>query len=42
MDNDKYTYAREIIYSLRTCNAITDKVYQHWLDKINKDEKESK
>ena len=40
MDNEsKYHYGREIICTLRSCTAISERVYLHWLDKINKEEK---
>ena len=40
MDNEsKYHYGREIICTLRSCTAISERVYLHWLDKINNEEK---
>ena len=40
MDNEsKYHYGREIICTLRSCTAISERVYLHWLDKINDEEK---
>ncbi len=45
MDNakeNKYHFAREVIYNLRSCHAISNAVYLHWIDKLIKDEKESK
>ncbi len=39
MENDnKYNYAREIMFTLKSCHAITPKVYMHWLDKIDREE----
>jgi hypothetical protein len=35
---NKYHFAREVIFILRSCDAITQKVYLHWIDKLNKDE----
>lgn len=40
MEENKYYFAREIIITLRACKAINEKVYLHWLDKLNKDEKD--
>ena len=37
---NKYHFAREVIYELRTCHAITEKVYLHWLDKLIEDERD--
>jgi len=34
----KYHYAREILYELKVCRAITADVYLLWLDKIDDDE----
>jgi len=39
---NKYHFAREVIFNLRSCGAISDKVYLHWIDKLIKDEKEYK
>lgn len=39
MEENKYHFAREVIFNLRSCHAITQKVYLHWIDKLNKDEK---
>jgi hypothetical protein len=40
IEESKYHFAREIIFELRACKAISDKVYLHWIDKLIKDEKE--
>lgn len=37
-NNNKYNYGREIIFNLRSCYAISPKVYKHWLEKIDKEE----
>jgi hypothetical protein len=45
MDNteeNKYHFAREIIFNLRSTRAISDKVYLYWVDKLIEDEKISK
>jgi len=34
----KYHYAREVIFTLRACHAISVEVYLHWMDKINDEE----
>lgn len=39
MTENKYHFGREIIYNLRSCHAISNEVYLHWLDKLNKEEK---
>ena len=40
MDNEsKYHYGREIICTLKSCTAISERVYLHWLEKINSEEK---
>ena len=39
MSETKYHYAREVIFNLRSCHAISVEVYNHWLDKINNEEK---
>jgi len=41
-EENKYHFAREIIFNLRSCHAITDKVYLHWIDKLIEDEKQAK
>ena len=41
-EENKYHFAREIIFNLRSCHAISEKVYLHWIDKLIKDEKASK
>ena len=41
-EENKYHFAREIIFNLRACQAITDKVYLHWIDKLIEDEKQAK
>ena len=41
-EENKYHFAREIIFNLRACKAITDKVYLHWIDKLIEDEKKAK
>ena len=41
MENNKYHFAREIIFNLRSCQAISQNLYSHWIDKLIKDEKES-
>ena len=38
MTENKYHFGREIIYNLRSCHAISSKVYLHWLDKLNEEE----
>ena len=38
MNESKYHFGREIIFSLRSCHAISGEVYLHWLDKLNKEE----
>ena len=35
---NKYHFGREIIFNLRSCHAINEKVYLHWIDKLQKDE----
>lgn len=35
---NKYHFAREIIFNLRSCHAINERVYLHWIDKLIKDE----
>ena len=37
-EENKYHFGREIIFNLRSCNAINEKVYLHWIDKLQKDE----
>ena len=37
-DKNKYHFAREIIFELRACRAISEKVYLHWIYKLTKDE----
>ena len=39
MTENKYHFGREIIYNLRSCHAISNEVYLHWLDKLNEEEK---
>ena len=41
-EKNKYHFAREIIFNLRVCKAITDKVYQHWMTKLIEDENQAK
>ena len=41
-EENKYQFAREIIFNLRACRAITDKVYLHWVDKLIEDENQAK
>jgi hypothetical protein len=41
MEENKYYFAREIIYQLRVARAIKPNVYLHWIDKLIKDEKEA-
>lgn len=41
-EENKYHFAREIIFNLRACKAITDKVYLHWIDKLIEDENQAK
>jgi hypothetical protein len=38
MEDNKYKYAREIIFDLRVCQAISPEVYLHWIDKIDNEE----
>lgn len=38
-DENKYHFAREVLFSLRAARAINEKVYLHWVDKLNQDEK---
>ena len=40
MKDNKFHFAREIIFNLRTCYAITHEVYIHWMDKLIREEKE--
>ena len=40
-EENKYHFAREIIFNLRVCKAISEKVYLHWVDKLIKDEKQA-
>lgn len=37
---NKYHFAREIIFELRACRGISEKVYLHWIDKLIQDEKQ--
>ena len=41
-EENKYHFAREIIFNLKACRAITDKVYLHWVDKLIEDENQAK
>jgi hypothetical protein len=41
-EENKYHFAREIIFNLKACKAITDKVYLHWIDKLTEDENQAK
>ena len=34
----KYHYAREVVFTLRACHAISVEVYLHCMDKINDEE----
>lgn len=36
---NKYHFAREVLFNLRSCYAISDTVYLHWIDKLISDEK---
>lgn len=38
MTDNKYNYGREIIFNLRSCHAINEQVYLHWLNKIDEEE----
>lgn len=38
MEENKYQFAREIIFNLRSYQAIDGKVYMHWVDKLNTEE----
>ena len=38
-NENKYHFGREIIYNLRSCHAISNEVYLHWIDKLIKEEK---
>ena len=38
MTDNKYNYGREIIFNLRSCQAISPEVYLHWIDKIDNEE----
>ena len=40
-EENKYWFAREIIFNLRACRAISEKVYLHWIDKLIEDEKQA-
>jgi len=37
-EESKYHFAREVIFNLRSCQAISEAVYMHWIDKLLKDE----
>ena len=39
MKENKYDYAREMLFNLRSCYAIDQKVYLHWLEKIDNEQK---
>ena len=39
MTENKYHFGREIIFNLRSCHAISNDIYLHWLDKLNEEEK---
>lgn len=41
MEGNKYHFSIEIIFTLRSCKAITESVYLHWIDKLTKDEMEA-
>jgi hypothetical protein len=41
MEENKYHFAREVIFNLRSCHAISNEVYLHWIDKLNNDEQEA-
>ncbi len=41
-EENKYHFAREIIFNLRACKAISAKVYLHWIDKLIYDENQDK
>ena len=38
-EENKYYFARELIFELRATKAISEKVYLHYVDKLIKDEK---
>ena len=40
-ENNKYHFAREILFELRVNHSIDHKAYLHWLDKLINDEKAS-
>jgi len=33
-----YFYAREMLFNLRSCGAISAETYLHWLDKVDKEQ----
>lgn len=39
MEQNKYHFARELIFELRANRAISEKVYLHYVDKLIADEK---
>ena len=41
-EENKYHFAREVIFNLRTCHAITPEVYNHWIDKLIEDDNKAK
>jgi hypothetical protein len=41
MEENKYHFAREVIFNLRSCHAISYEVYLHWIDKLNNDERKA-
>jgi len=41
MEENKYHFAREVIFNLRSCHAVSNEVYLHWIDKLNNDEQEA-
>jgi len=41
-EENKYHFAREIIFNLRACKQITDVTYIRWIDKLIGEEKQAK
>jgi len=37
---EKYHFAHEVIFTLRSCHAISAEVYLHWIEKLNNEELE--
>lgn len=37
-EENKYHFAREVLFNLRSCHAVTEAVYLRWIKKLNVEE----